>query len=371
MNEAADNDRLSDQMRVFLRSYDEIQRSDLFEPDFYRERYAVERGDLVEHYLRHGRRAGIIPAASSMRRGISNATTTCEAAASIHSCISCKTAVTRDAAAGPTIDVRARLKNLQSLKSNQRHPRPNVRRSPVLRRPRWCGLPKVSTRPIIGAKIRNWTFATISPIEHYAAFGWREGRDPSADFSTKGLSSLQCRRAKLRNEFVASLYFEGPRKKIAFIAGFSVNLDPATAFRNGAATGGLGPRRRNARKSRARRRGSQLPLRVEGTSLSTTSSPASISEGRNAGRRPCFIVIPCLNEELVTVECLQSIAQAMPQSFGIEVIVADNASEDAAFAAIGKNPTIKYLRFEKNLGFGPACNAAAAKALAVSLLSEQ
>ena len=71
------------------------------------------------------------------------------------------------------------------------------------------------------------------------------------------------------------------------------------------------------------------------------------------------IVIPCINEELVTAECLQSISQALPAEFGIEVIVADNGSTDGLYASLAKHPEIRHVRFEENIGFGPVCNAAA------------
>ncbi|MFD6443087.1 glycoside hydrolase family 99-like domain-containing protein, partial [Peribacillus sp. NPDC060186] len=71
------------------------------------------------------------------------------------------------------------------------------------------------------------------------------------------------------------------------------------------------------------------------------------------------IVIPCINEEVITAECLKSIANALPQTFGIEVIVADNGSTDGLYRAIAHHPEIRYIRFAQNIGFGPACNAAA------------
>lgn len=83
---------------------------------------------------------------------------------------------------------------------------------------------------------------------------------------------------------------------------------------------------------------------------------------QTSGNALISIIIPCLNSELLTIECLQSIANALPEAFAIEVIVADNASEDPVYLALARNPTICYIRFDKNEGFGPACNAAAREA---------
>ena len=68
-----------------------------------------------------------------------------------------------------------------------------------------------------------------------------------------------------------------------------------------------------------------------------------------------------------TRRCLASIALALPQA-SIEVIVIDDASGDPAVAALGGVTGLQLLVSPRNLGFGGACNHAAATARGEFLL---
>jgi O-antigen biosynthesis protein len=204
-------------------------------------------------------------------------------------------------------------------------------------------------------------FSVISPLEHYANRGWREDRDPSAEFSTS--EYLQCysdvRAADMNPllHFVLSGRSEGrtPRaihnapqladgiwewKDYQQVSSFSTNSleisEPDSAIID-------------------------FTVAMAGQRLGEIVRKIKFPRAK-PGKVLVSIIIPCVNCELLTVECLQSLENALPKAFTIEVIVADNASNDPAYSAIAANPTIRYLRFEENMGFGPACNAAAGEA---------
>jgi GT2 family glycosyltransferase/ubiquinone/menaquinone biosynthesis C-methylase UbiE len=87
------------------------------------------------------------------------------------------------------------------------------------------------------------------------------------------------------------------------------------------------------------------------------SPPASAVPGPRVS-----IIIPCLNNERLTAECLASIRRAASVNLDVEIILIDNASSDPLYASLASRPGLKVLRFEKNLGYGPACNEGAALA---------
>ncbi len=70
------------------------------------------------------------------------------------------------------------------------------------------------------------------------------------------------------------------------------------------------------------------------------------------------IVIPVHNQIRFTLECLTSLAVA-DEGPSFEVVVFDNGSDDETATLLRGVPGLRYLRSEENLGFGPACNAAA------------
>lgn len=79
------------------------------------------------------------------------------------------------------------------------------------------------------------------------------------------------------------------------------------------------------------------------------------------------IVIPVLNLWELTRECLKSVKLHTVGKF-YEVIVVDNGSSDETFAEcddLGRSlfgDRFSYIRLEKNINFGPACNVGAQKA---------
>jgi len=79
------------------------------------------------------------------------------------------------------------------------------------------------------------------------------------------------------------------------------------------------------------------------------------------------IIIPVYNQWELTKNCLISLKQYTPGE-NFEVIVVDNGSSDDTNAhcpVLGQNlfgQQIKYIRLEKNINFGPACNLGAKNA---------
>ncbi len=69
------------------------------------------------------------------------------------------------------------------------------------------------------------------------------------------------------------------------------------------------------------------------------------------------ILIPVYNEIAYTVECIRSILDSNP-NVSYEVVIADDASTDAAVQELERIPNIKYLRQASNAGFLRNCNSA-------------
>lgn len=359
MGEAANNDRLSDQLRLFVRSYDEIRRSDLFEPDVYRERYAIERGDPIEHYLRHGRHRGCNPsrffdAAWYLERY--QDVNSSGADPFVHFL---QKGASEGRSSGPDDQLSSEAEG--SFAPELEPPPPEHSAISGLTPADMARLAEGFDETFYRRQYPQLHFSAISPIEHYAAFGWREGLDPSADFSTKGYLHYNpdvrssgmnpLLHYILRGREENRVYRRCPRK--------ARPGDGVWEWRGHKEVWARGGETLESREPHVE--ALNFLCTLMGLPLDEVVAALDFGTPKSEDIR-VSIIIPCLNEELVTVECLQSIAQAMPRSFTLEIIVADNASEDGAFAAIGKNPTIKHLRFEKNIGFGPACNAAAAKA---------
>ncbi|WP_243430585.1 glycoside hydrolase family 99-like domain-containing protein [Pseudomonas sp. 51_B] len=70
------------------------------------------------------------------------------------------------------------------------------------------------------------------------------------------------------------------------------------------------------------------------------------------------ILIPVFNNIKLTLECLTSIQQHLPDGLDVEIIVADDASTDQTQALLSSLENIRYLRNEQNLGFLRNCNRA-------------
>lgn len=81
------------------------------------------------------------------------------------------------------------------------------------------------------------------------------------------------------------------------------------------------------------------------------------------GDRPdVSIIVPVYGHLKYTIECLLSIAAAGGDGLTFEVIVADDASSDETYEALGEVPHLRVSRRPSNVGFLRNCNAAAAEA---------
>jgi GT2 family glycosyltransferase len=79
-------------------------------------------------------------------------------------------------------------------------------------------------------------------------------------------------------------------------------------------------------------------------------------------------IIPSFNTAELTLACLQSIL-AKHWRFALELIVVDNASADGSPTRIAERfPNVRLIQLPRNLGYGAACNAAAAQATGDFLL---
>ena len=69
------------------------------------------------------------------------------------------------------------------------------------------------------------------------------------------------------------------------------------------------------------------------------------------------IIIVSFNCRELTLECIRSIEQTV-NKIDLEIIVVDNASVDGSARAVSNDfSQVKVIEQEKNIGFGPACNA--------------
>ncbi|KAA0577944.1 glycosyltransferase [Azospirillum sp. B21] len=204
-------------------------------------------------------------------------------------------------------------------------------------------------------------FSHMSPAAHYLTVGWIAGIDPSRHFSTSGY--LQ------RNPDVASS-----------------GINPLLHFlRTGRAEGrrwGDGINGSKPADGRLEWKDYEYVCHLADASLEVTKARVDALDfcialqgadftkiiGRLSFLRPDFtgpveplvsIIIPCLNQQVYTAECLASIDRSLPSNFDIEVIIADNASSDPLYEVISNNSEIRIIRFGENIGFGPACNRAA------------
>ena len=203
-------------------------------------------------------------------------------------------------------------------------------------------------------------FSTITPIEHYALLGWREGRDPSPKFSTTGYLQRypDVRAANINPLYHFTLSGEAEGRTCLQIQRAPKPADGIWEWKDYLGVSPLAARTLE---------GSERDITAVDFTVSLAGEDleelvADINLGPLSAEILLSIIIPCLNCELLTIECLQSIANAFPKTFAVEVIVADNGSDDRAYRALARNSTIRHIRFDKNLGFGPACNAAACDA---------
>ncbi len=210
------------------------------------------------------------------------------------------------------------------------------------------------------AQLPEIDFQSLSPAEHYEIAGWRAGLDPAPDFSTRGYLALNedVRRANI-NPFLHFLR-----------TGHAENRISRLPEKGGPAPDGTVEwadyayvRQRSFESLEGDEpdpEAVRFAVSLLGADLAQAVAQMRFTRPAKAQEPPLVsILIPCLNQELVTAECLLAIAQALPSEFGVEVIVADNGSTDPLYATLAAHAELRYLRFETNIGFGPVCNAAA------------
>lgn len=78
----------------------------------------------------------------------------------------------------------------------------------------------------------------------------------------------------------------------------------------------------------------------------------------------CSIVIPVLNQDYLTKQCLDTLLGPAPRRAGFELIVVDDGSAEATARMLaGYGDRIRVVRHERNRGFAASCNDGAAVAL--------
>ena len=206
-------------------------------------------------------------------------------------------------------------------------------------------------------------FTRISPLIHFIRTGWREGRDPCSSFSVGAY--LQANPDVIRTGMNPFVHYH----KFGASEGRSI-VSSRRIFGGLTSSSGdlewLGYTEVQFNEIRSEE-GCALDLDAIGFldylgEADLSGKVRRLDIGHACTDVLVSIVIPCLNEGQVTVECLASLSRAMPKQFGVEVIVADNASDEDVFRSISEHNQIRYIRFDENIGFGPACNAGAAEA---------
>ncbi len=349
---------LPEQAREFLAVYNKVQRSGLFDAEFYRAKYHFRRGDPLEFYLRHGRHenhhpnpnfdavwylanyadvrsSGLDPFLHYIENGLAEGRRT-----------------------GPIYeDKSASERGSNSDTVSEERPAPLLQgkedQTADLR-----ALAAEFDDAFYRRGNPDLDFTKIEPLEHFARIGWREGRDPCPEFSVKGYlhhnSDVQMADMNPLLHYVLAGRKEHrisrPAERAPRVAdGMSEWIGYDEVRQLGA---------ESLEGCTSDTEAIEFCAVLAGLDLKEIAARINL-------RSPApenvlvSIVIPCVDEELVTIECLTSIQNALPEDFGVEVIVVDNASTDPAYEAISKNITIRYLRFDKNIGFGPACNAGA------------
>jgi O-antigen biosynthesis protein len=205
-------------------------------------------------------------------------------------------------------------------------------------------------------------FSIVPAALHYASVGWRAGLDPSPDFSTTGYLAAHPDVASAgMNPLLHYIYIghtEDREKRPSLLV-------HETKLRADGREEWAGYRDvKNREYSSLEDRAPDLSLlrftfNLAGTNL--VNIVKSLKLKHNSGQPLISIVIPCLGQELLTVECLSSVF-AYASDAKIEILIADNASGGELFKSLSAHKDINYVGFPTNIGFGPACNGAAMKA---------
>lgn len=369
--DAARNNGLPEQIRKFIREYSVIELSGLFEREFYSRTYQIETGDPIDYFIRHGVAQNHNPNSwfdSAWYRAHYDDVQSTGLAPFTHYLLHGRHQGLRTGArnyAHGAIDepesrhlVGSEEPSATALKS------PNAAAAPVatvISDDMLARLEPEFDESFYRRNNLDLDFSAITPLDHFARFGWREGRDPSTEFSVKGYlqNNPDVRDANM-NPLLHYILAGKAENRISRPAqrapraadGRSewLGYDEVCAFAGDSLEG-----------SERDLEALSFCVVLAGSDLEDTVKKLKFR--RSVKNKVCVsIVIPCWNEGLVTVECLLSIENAMPIEFDVEVIIVDNASDDNIYGEIKNNGSIVYARMERNIGFGRACNVGASMA---------
>lgn len=219
------------------------------------------------------------------------------------------------------------------------------------------------------------SFSPVSAAKHYIETGWREGLNPSPDFSTDDYLLMY---PDIRGADVVPYWHyliagkaEGRQGKSNYsITGRQDPLQILADIKNKVVDGVTEWQDYSYVWSKGLRSLEDQTPDLEAIAFTVAfagmdpvkaleSTDLSLCATIDTKKVDVSIIIPTINESQVLVECLASIANAATPDISIEVIVVDNASTDAVYTALQHHKNIKYVRFEENVGFGNACNAGA------------
>lgn len=201
-------------------------------------------------------------------------------------------------------------------------------------------------------------FSVIDPATHYHTIGWRIGLDPCLSFST--IDYLQSHgdvRAAGIDPFVHFLKNGNTERRTNVGSRLSSTRPGNPAIPN--AWEGYNAVSLKELETLEKRGGD-----VQSVDFTVTLSGADLFGEISRLRLPASenarisVVIPCWNQSIVTAECLMAVFQCAHEC-ALEIIVVDNGSNEPFFKELPKHPDIGIVHFEKNIGFGPACNAGA------------
>ncbi len=202
----------------------------------------------------------------------------------------------------------------------------------------------------------------IDPLLHYLQYGREEGRDPTSYFSSKKYMEQNIDVAGSGVDpfyhWVVSGRFEG---RLPQIKGITPNKAVSDGL-NSAWGGYHSIKARLAFYNEENKADVSLLSfchHFKGSKPQKVASNINLNLNSKLTEPVVSIVIPCMNQGVYTLECIASIASSCKTTVPYEVIIVDNDSEDPIYQIIKKMPGIKYLRQEKNMGFGEACNIGA------------
>lgn len=315
-----------------------IQAEGAFDPDFYRKQFppgAEPPQDLLGHYLDRGWRDGFDPCAWF--------DTACY--------LKENPDVTRNGC-NPFGHY------LRYGRAEGRRVAPSHRSADTL-----CGLSFERAAVLIAAELDEAFYdaqlgegaGVVSRAEHYLHEGWRMGLDPAPWFSTRGY--LELHRDIARAGVVPLLHFllagrtEGRRTMPAAGTdrigdGLSEWVGYASTRQMATESDDCGPPDPSLLAFTHSLAGLPLEDWLEQTDFPEPREPVDVS-----------VVIPCLGQDRMTAECLNALRRAAPVDLSVEIVVVDNGSGGAFYAALARKAGLRCLRFETNTGFGPACNA--------------